>query len=527
MAAIVRLTIGRKLGYGAGDTSMSLLQTTIDVYFLFFMLTVAKVPPVYAAGAIFLGKTWDWINDPLMGLITDRTRSRWGSRRPYLLFGAVPFALAFVLMWWIPPLGSGRSLAVYYGFAYFLFDTGLTVISVPYYALGPDLAATYDQRTSLYSWRMGFSIAAGLLGFTAPDIAKLPLFPSERQGWVVMGALFAVVSTAAIWTAFAATKEPGAPVAARAPGAQKRPGLVAEGLAWVRGHRLASTVAVSYVAVWVTLFGVVPRVLPAFRQHTVWSDSILYAGFLVPMAILISRAYRHNRPFLFAMAIFLLTWTTVGVIQSVLPFFITYWIRWPDGLVPAMAAVFVSALAWVPFWNWYSRRFSKRSAYVLGMASLAVILAGLSLLDSGVPRAAVLVLAGLAGIGVSAAHVVPNSILPDAIEWEELRTGSRREGFYFAVVSLLNKVAASVAIPWVALALGVTGFDEARGADQPAAALLALRLLVGVVPGVLMAVGVVFAAAYPLSRSRHERIRKLLELRKARVAVPVPGVPIR
>jgi GPH family glycoside/pentoside/hexuronide:cation symporter len=513
---MVRLTTGRKLGYGAGDTALSLLQTTIDVYFLFFLLTVARVPPIYAAGAIFLGKTWDWINDPLMGLITDRTRSRWGSRRPYLLFGAVPFALSFVLMWWVPPFASPRVAALYYGFAYFLFDSGQTIVGVPYYALGPDLAATYDERTSLYSWRMGFSIAAGLLAFAAPDIARLPIFASERQGWVAMGAMFAVVSTAAIWAVFFTTRGVGG---AR-PDEEGRPGLVAEGLAWVRGHRVAVALAVSYLLAWVGLFGVLPRVLSGFREHTSWSDSILYAGFLVPMSILLARSFRHNKPFLFSTAIFLLTWTTIGVIMSVLPFFITYWLRWPDGLTPVMAAVFVSALAWVPFWNWYSRRFSKRSAYVVGMASLALILAGISLLDSGVPRLAVVVLAVLAGIGVSAAHVVPNSILPDAIEWEELRTGSRREGFYFSVVSLLNKVAASVAVPWVALVLGVTGFAEARGVDQPPTALLALRLLVGLVPGALMAAGVLFAAAYPLSRSRHERIRRLLELRKARSAVP-------
>jgi GPH family glycoside/pentoside/hexuronide:cation symporter len=185
-------------------------------------------------------------------------------------------------------------------------------------------------------------------------------------------------------------------------------------------------------------------------------------------------------------------------------------------MTPAMAALFVSALLLVPFWNWFTRRVGKRVAYVVGMASLVAILGLLSTLPSGVDHRLVLAIAALAGFGVSAAHVVPNSILPDGIEWEELRTGSRKEGVFFGVVSLLNKVANSVAVPWVALVLAATGYDESRGLDQPAGTLGALRLLVGLVPGVLLALGVAAAAAYPLSRDRHDRIRRLLVVRKAR-----------
>ena len=121
----------------------------------------------------------------------------------------------------------------------------------------------------------------------------------------------------------------------------------------------------------------------------------------------------------------------------------------------------------------------KRVAYVAGMASLVAILGLLSALPSGLGRVGagisiagvpvagrtlVIAIAALAGFGVSAAHVVPNSILPDGIEWEELRTGSRKEGFFFGIVSLLNKVGTSVAVPWVALVLAAVGFDESRGA---------------------------------------------------------------
>ena len=291
--------------------------------------------------------------------------------------------------------------------------------------------------------------------------------------------------------------------------------------------------AVTGIALWGGALYVLPRAWPGLGVRTIITDFILYAGFLVPVAIVVTRSFSRNRPFVFAMVIFLLTWTTIAVIQSVLPFFLTYWLRWEGLMIVPLGAMFVSALVLLPFWNWFTVRVGKRVAYVAGMASLVAILGLLSALPSGlgrvgagiavagvpvVGRTLVIAIAALAGFGVSAAHVVPNSILPDGIEWEELRTGSRKEGFFFGIVSLLNKVGTSVAVPWVALVLAAVGYDESRNADQVPGTLLALRLLVGAVPAVLLAFGVSAAAAYPLSRERHERIRHLLALRKARAA---------
>lgn len=517
----------RKLAFGSGDTAISIVGTTIDAWFLYFLLTVAKVPPAYAAAAIFVAKTWDWINDPLMGVISDRTRSRWGRRRPWLLFGTVPFGLAFAMMWWIPPIADLRWLAAYYGLAYFLFDTGFTVIGVPFAALLPDVAVTYDERTSVSSYRMAFSIAAGLLAFTAPQIANLPFFRGGPVGWLAAAGLFAVLSMASMWVAFAATGggfDPDNRIAGNRRGDAVRV-LRSDLAAWLAHHRRIVVIGTLYLACWIGVFGVLPRAWPALiaQLHVMANlgDFILYAGFLVPAAVIITQTFSHNRPFLFAMVIFLLTWTTVAVVLSVLPLFLKYWLRWEEGMMTyAMAAMFVPALVLVPFWNWFTRRAGKRIAYVVGMVSLIAILALLSVLRHDTTLTVVLAIAALAGFGVSAAHVVPNSILPDGIEWEELRTGSRKEGFFFGVVSLLNKVATSVAVPWVALVLAATGYNEARGLDQPAGTLLAIRLLVGLVPGVLLALGVAAAAAYPLSRERHERIRHLLQLRMARASKP-------
>jgi GPH family glycoside/pentoside/hexuronide:cation symporter len=522
--AMRTLSWRRKLAFGSGDTALSLFGTAIDVYFLYFVLTVAKVPPAYAAAAIFVAKTWDWVNDPLMGVLSDRTRSRWGRRRPWLLFGAAPFALSFVLMWWVPPIGDPRWLAAYYGLAYFLFDTGFTVVGVPFSALLPDLAHTYDERTSVSAWRMGFSIATGLLGYAAGDIAAIALPGGRTVGWLGVAAIFAVLSAGSLWVVVAASAGGFDPdnrdPAGRRGDAARR--LARDLGAWIARRWTLVIGVVAGLALWIGLLYVLPRSLPGGRGLTTWTDFVLYAGFLAPTAVVVVRSFRHNRPFLFAAVIFLFTWTTIAVIQSVLPFFLTYWLRWEGALVVPLGAMFVSALVLLPFWNWFTVRAGKRIAYVVGMASLVAILALLSALPSDVNRTLVIVIAALAGFGVSAAHVVPNSILPDGIEWEELRTGSRREGFFFGVVSLLNKVGTSVAVPWVALVLAASGFEESRGIDQVPGTLAALRLLVGLVPAVLLAIGVVAAAIYPLNKDRHERISRLVALRKARAPRGMP-----
>jgi GPH family glycoside/pentoside/hexuronide:cation symporter len=512
-----QLPFWTKFLYGAGDTGFSLVYTVLDVYLLYFLVTVVKLPPAYAAGSIFFGRTWDWVNDPLVGFITDHTRSRWGRRRPYLLWGPVPFALSFVLLWWVPPIDNHLWLAVYYGVAYLIFDALATLVSVPYLALTPELTADYDERTSLNMYRMGFSIAAGILGFAAPELANLGVFPDLRTGYVVMAALFALVSAVPLWGVFAVAREDTSRTGRASDSTSDEGRLMATALAWMRDRWLTVFGLVLYLTIWTALFYIVPRVRGVVIEgKTSWRDFVFYAGFLLPMAILVVRAFRHNVPFLFSMGIFLVTWTTIAVIQSILPFFITYWLNMASRMTEIMAIMFVRALLWLPFWNWFARRFSKQWAYAAGMVSMIVVLVSLAVLPANASFALVVSLAALAGIGVSAAHIIPNAMIPDAIEWEELWTGRRQEGTFYSMVSLMNKVASSVAVPWAALVLGLSGFDESLDLAQPSSALTAIRLLVGLAPAVLMSGSIALAIFYPLTRERYARVRQLLERRRVR-----------
>jgi GPH family glycoside/pentoside/hexuronide:cation symporter len=511
-----RLSFWTKLVYGSGDTGFSLLYTVLDAYLLFFLVTVVKLPPSYAAVAIFMGRTWDWINDPLVGLLSDHTRSRWGRRRPYLLFGPIPFGLSFVLLWWVPPFQSHALLALYYGMAYFVFDTLATLVSVPYLALIPELTPDYDERTSINTYRMFFSIAAGILGFAAPELARLSVFPDVRTGYLVTAAAFAVIGTLPLWGVFAVAREKGQPDEFFRQSTSAEGSLLSSALSWLRGHWHAVLALVGYLVLWTGIFYVLPRLGGQPAGSARWTDFVFYAGFLIPMGLITWRAFRRNKPFLMAMGIFLLTWTTIAVIQSVLPFYITYWLGMESHITEIMGMVFVSALLWLPLCNHIAHRFSKSLAYIGGMGSLIVVLFLMAALPQSTPFSSVLLLSFLAGIGVSVAHVIPNAILPDSLEWDELRTGRRREGMYYSMVTLMNKVASSVAVPWAALILGLSGFNEARGPNQLDSTFAAIRLLVSLAPAVLMAGGILLAAYYPLTRERHSRIRQLLERRRLR-----------
>ena len=443
-----KLPTWRKWMYGSGDLGFSLTSTIVAAYFAIFLTDVVGVPAKIAAIAIFVGRTWDYVNDPLFGYISDRTRTRWGRRRPYLLFGPIPFAIIFILMWWRPPIQGDIALAVYYAFIYVLYDAAATMIYMPYFALTPELTSDYDERTSLTSVRAFFSIFGSLLAFTIPLMIVNGFSPGHASNVLLMGIIFAVISAIPLYVVFFGTRE--RPEFMQ----QRQPGL---------------------------------------------RESI--------------RASLQNRPFIFGTVIYLFTWVTVDILQTILLYFIKYVVNREGSSDVIMATIFVVGICALPLWTWTSRRLNKRLAYIAGMAFFAAVLLVLINLTPTTPLFLILGLCVLAGIGVSAAHVIPWAIIPDAIEYGELKTGERHEGMFYSLISLSQKVASSFAIPLALLVLDATGYIP-NSATQPPNAVLGIRIVTGPIPAVMLCIGILFAILYPLGRERYTQIARELEDRR-------------
>ncbi len=444
-----KLSVWTKLAYGIADFGFAFTDSAIAVLFALFLTDIVGLTAAQAALAVFVGRSWDYINDPIIGHFTDRTRSRWGRRRPYLLFGFIPFALAFVMMWWIPPISATWGLVAYYAFAYFFFDTVVTFVTMPYFALTPELTQDYDERTSLTSYRMFFSLVGGLVAFVVPLAMIGETIPANADRALRMGLVFGAASAFPLLLTFFGTRERREYIA------QEQPNL---------------------------------------------RESL--------------RAARRNRPFVFAMGIFLFTWTAMSIIENQLFYFLEYRMGLEEEAPLVAAAVFVTAIVVLPFWVWVSERTDKRKAYIFGMLFLSGVMVTLVFVNPSLGFPIVIALASLAGVGVSAVHVLPWAMIPDAVEVDELETGARHEGMFYALVTLFRKIASSIAIPLALLLLDRSGFVS--NADvQPASAIWAMRLLMGPIPSIFLLSGIAFAIYYPLSREVHAETREQIAARQA------------
>jgi GPH family glycoside/pentoside/hexuronide:cation symporter len=226
------------------------------------------------------------------------------------------------------------------------------------------------------------------------------------------------------------------------------------------------------------------------------------------------RAAMKNRPFVFGLIIFLLTWVAVEILQATLLFFVKYVVQREAQNDLVMATIFVTAVFALPVWEFVSRRWSKRWAYTGGIAFWAVVQIGMITLGPATGLTTILGMCILAGIGVSAAHVLPWAIIPDAIEWGEWKTGERHEGMFYSLVTLIRKATTSLAVPAVGLILQFTGYVP-NAAQQPPSALLGIRIVIGPIPAVLLCLGILFAILYPLSREEYAGIAQELERRRA------------
>jgi len=172
--------------YGGGAMGI------VGLLYLFFLTNIAGISPLQAGLVVFIGGVFDAVTDPLMGTISDRTRSKRGRRAPFFFWGVIPVVVSFILIWYVPAL-SGWSLVLYYIIVFCFYNGAFAVVMVPYAALAPELSPDPGQRTSIIGTRMAFSVIGGLLAAVVPMMIIESISGGVRIGYIVMSLIFALI----------------------------------------------------------------------------------------------------------------------------------------------------------------------------------------------------------------------------------------------------------------------------------------------------------------------------------------------
>jgi glycoside/pentoside/hexuronide:cation symporter, GPH family len=455
-----KLSFSTKLAYGAGDLGPAITANVQVFFLLLFFTNVAGLTAGLASNILLIGKVWDAVNDPIVGVLSDRTSHPWGRRYPWIVYGAIPFGILFFLQW-IVPSQNHTFLFWYYVIIAILFNTAYTAVNLPYTALTPELTQDYNERTSLNSFRFAFSIGGSILSLILAQII-FATFKSPIAQYIVLGATCTVISVLPLYWCFWGTRK----------------------------HVIAQ------------------------HQANIVEDS----STSLPLKEQIQIAL-NNRPFLYVIGIYLCSWLAVQLTASILPYFFINWMKLPSETFPQAAiAVQGTALAMLFVWSKVSERYGKKAVYFMGMSLWMIAQAGLFFLQPG-QVALMYVLAIMAGVGVSTAYLVPWSMIPDVIELDELNTGERREGVFYAFMVLLQKIGLAVGLWLVGQALEIAGFLPTVPGQpapvQPDSALFAIRVAIGPLPTIALIFGMILAYFYPITREVHAEILLRLRERKS------------
>src|SRR5690606_1006228 len=200
--ARARLPLREKIGYGIGDFGFNLYWANISAFLLIFYTDVMGLAAAAVGTMMLVTKLVDAITDPLMGALADRTRTRWGRFRPYLLWGALPLAATGVLTWTVPDLDPGGRLLWAYA-TFTLMMLAYTLLSMPYSALSGVMTADSQQRTTLVSFRFIAAFAGTtLVNWLTLDLVGWLGRGDEALGWQLTLGLYGVIAIATFATVF-------------------------------------------------------------------------------------------------------------------------------------------------------------------------------------------------------------------------------------------------------------------------------------------------------------------------------------
>ena len=420
-----KLPLKVKLFYGGVEGGTTIVWGVFSFFFLYFLTDVVGIMPAIAGTIILIAGVWDAVTDPVAGIISDRTRSKWGRRRPYMIIFLVPFAISAWLLFTSFNLSSGWTVAYFIGVClifYFVSD----FITVPGNTLGAEMTRDYDERTTLVSWRTVWGSVGTLIGMVAPLLLVETfsgIFGTEMWGWSAMMATLAIVGTIPIFLAWNFTR-----------GYEKYP----------------------QEPVKITIKDLQEMLL-------------------------------KNKPFLNLAGVIVSVIGSVGILTVSVIYFLEHYMGYSEDDTAVVFLTFQAAgILFVPLVNWVIQKFGKRKATMIGGTLAALIFSSFYLVTPG-QDVLLYVMFIAASLVVNFMYMVYWSMIPDVTEVDEFKSGQRREGVYFAVSDFINKIFMALGGFLVGLLLQVAGYipeappessiNMIRGLTSFAPAIFALLLI--------------------------------------------------
>ena len=441
-----RLKTSEKIAYAAPAFSLAVVGIPVYIYIPKFYTDVVGVH-ISAMGTILLFvRLFDAITDPVIGLMSDRLKTPYGRRRPLILFGAVITAISIYLLFNPPNLASNTAVVWFTSLIFILFLCW-TIITVPYESLGPELTYDYDERTALFSVRDGALIAGTLIAAASPAMIKTVFdIPENHQGERDVFFLLSVI--------------------------------------------YVPLIVIS--AIWcVKTFN--ERFSPVIEQ----TENFI-AGICSSM---------RNRPF----RILLISYTISAIGNNLPATLILYYVQYV--LKSSLADIFlliyfITGIMFLPMWVLGAKRYEKKAMWLSAMAVNTGAFSGVFFLGPG-DEIAYGILVFLSGIGFGATLAIPSAIQADVIDYDQLKSGERREGLYIGLWSIAKKFAAAFGVGVGLALLGAAGYEP--NVDQSESVIFALRVLYSLVPCCCNLIAIMIAIKYPITHKIHKEIRNNIE----------------
>lgn len=432
-----KLSLKVKLGYGVCDIGGNLYFTSIGFWLLIFLTDTVGLAAGLAGLVVAIGKIWDAITDPMVGYLSDRTETRWGRRRPYILFGSFPLFIAMIIMFTNPQLESQTMLFIWGIVAFCLLSTAITVVNIPYNSLTPELTPDYHERTSLNGYRFAFAIIGTLTG---AGIA-LPIingFSTRNVGFTVMGITFGALMLVSALITFFSVREPE--------------------------QRVKPTE------------GFLSTYLKVFK----------------------------NKPYVLILITYALNLTFLTIIMGAAVYYFKYIHNDESKTTLGLLILLITALAFIPISVIISKKMGKKVVYGGGMLIFAIGIMVLFFFGHHYEIAFTYAVLAVVGAGQGFTMALPYAIVADAVEYDYLLTGERREGAFFGIWTFATKVGSALALGISGWVLALTGYIP--DVAQTELARLGIRLLVGPIPAFFCILGIVFLSLYPINEKRYNEI---------------------